>query len=66
MDDDKEKLRKSLLERYISTGKVGFSKPANDEEAIAFIETIVKFYTPEPVKMSLTEMSAKFKDMLDF
>lgn len=64
--DDKEKIRRELLERYLSTGKVGLVKPADDAEAVDMIETIVEFYKPEPVKMNLTEMSAKFKDMLDF
>jgi len=64
--DDKEKIRRELLERYLSTGKVGLVKPTDDAEAVDMIETIVEFYKPEPVKMNLTEMSAKFKDMLDF
>lgn len=64
--DDKEKIRKDLLERYISTGKVGLIKPKDDSEAIDLIETVVEMYSDEPVKVSLADMSNQFKHLLDF
>ncbi len=66
MKNSKDKLRRSLLERYISTGKVGLIKPATDEEAIDLIETVVDLYDVQPTSMSLSEMSDKLKNMLDF
>lgn len=64
----KEKMRKDLLERYISTGKVGLTKPSNDEEAIDLIETIVELYDEkeEPITLSLAEVSTRLKDILNF
>lgn len=42
-------------------------KPKTDEEAVDLIETVVEMYEDEPPKtLSLSEMSAKFKSMLDF
>lgn len=69
MDVNKEKIRKNLLERYLSTGKVGLVRPHSDEEAIDLIETVVELYDTkeeQPVTMSLSEMSNRFKEMLDF
>lgn len=66
MKNSKDKLRRSLLERYISTGKVGLIKPTTDEEAIDLIETVVDLYDVQPTSMSLSEMSDKLKNMLDF
>lgn len=67
---DKEKIRRDLLERYISTGKVGLIKPASDEEAVDLIETVVGLYgeeeEKEPEVITLADMSARFKAMLDF
>lgn len=63
---DKELIRKNLLERYLSTGKVGLIKPKTDEEAIDLIETVVELYDPKPVTISLSEMSNKLRDLLDF
>ena len=62
----KEKMRKNLLERYLSTGKVGLTKPKNDDEAIDLIETVVELYDEKPVTMSLTEVSSKLRDLLNF
>lgn len=62
----KEQMRKNLLERYLSTGKVGLTKPENDEEAIDLIETVVELYDEKPVSMSLSEVSSKLKDLLNF
>lgn len=64
--DKKEKIRRELLERYISTGKVGLVKPASDDEAIDLIETVVELYEPEPVKVTISDLSEQFKKMLDF
>jgi hypothetical protein len=62
----KEKMRKDLLERYLSTGRVGLTKPKTDEEAIDLIETVVELYDEKPSTMSLSEVSNKLKSLLDF
>lgn len=62
----KETLRRELLERYLSTGNVGLTKPKNDSHAIELIETIVQLYDDKPVTMSLSEVSNKLKDLLNF
>ena len=62
----RELLRRELLERYLSTGRVGLTKPKNDAEAIDLIETVVQLYDDSPVKMSLTEVSNKLKNLLNF
>ena len=62
----KEELRQDLLERYLSTGKVGLTKPKSDAEAIDLIETVVELYDDTPVTMTLSEISNKLRDMLDF
>lgn len=62
----KEELRQDLLERYLSTGKVGLTKPKNDSDAIDLIETVVELYDDTPVRMTLSEISDKLKNMLDF
>ena len=59
-------MRRELLERYISTGKVGMVKPSSDSEALDLIETVIEIYDPTPVKMTLSEMSDELKKMLDF
>lgn len=67
MDVSKEKLRRDLLERYISTGKVGLIKPASDADAIDLIETVVDLYNSnKPTTRTLSEMSNQMKKMLDF
>ena len=62
----RELLRRELLERYLSTGRVGLTKPKNDAEAIDLIETVVQLYDYSPVKMSLAEVSNKLKNLLNF
>lgn len=62
----KEQMRRELLERYLSTGRVGLTKPKSDSEAIDLIETVVELYEDKPVTMSLSEMSNKFRDLLNF
>ena len=62
----RELLRRELLERYLSTGRVGLTKPKNDAEAIDLIETVVQLYDDSPVKMSLAEVSNKLKNLLNF
>lgn len=68
--DVKERVRRELLERFIATGKVGLIRPQSESEAVDLIETVVALYDEEkeeaPVTMSLSEMSAKLKEMLDF
>lgn len=74
--DNKEKIRRELLERYISTGKVGLIKPSSDDEAIDLIETVVELYKPQevvekpadntPIKITVSELSDQFQKMLDF
>lgn len=63
---EKEQIRQELIERYLSTGKVGFTRPKDDMEALDLIETVVELYKPAPTNMSLTEISQKLKDVLDF
>ena len=63
--DSKEKIRRELLERYISTGKVGLVKPTSDDEAIDLIETVVELYD-EPIKITVADLSEQFKEILDF
>lgn len=60
-----EQLRQELLERYISTGMVGLTRPNNVDHAIDLIETVVSLYDDTPIKMSLTELADKYKDLLD-
>ena len=62
----RELLRRELLERYLSTGRVGLTKPKNDAEAIDLIETVLQLYDDSPVKMSLAEVSNKLKNLLNF
>ena len=62
----RELLRRELLERYLSTGRIGLTKPKNDAEAIDLIETVVQLYDDSPVKMSLAEVSNKLKNLLNF
>lgn len=62
----KEQMRKDLLERYLSTGKVGLTKPKDDSEAIDLIETVIDLYDDKPVSMTLGEISDQLKQMLDF
>lgn len=62
----KEELRRELLERYLSTGKVGLTKPHTQEEAIDLIETVVDLYEAPPKSMSISEVSSRLKNMLDF
>lgn len=62
----RELLRRELLERYLSTGRVGLTKPKDDAEAIDLIETVMQLYDDSPVKMSLAEVSNKLKNLLNF
>lgn len=62
----KELMRRQLLERYLSTGRVGLTKPKNCDEAIDLIETVVEVYEDKPVTMSLSEMTNKLKNILNF
>lgn len=63
--DNREQLRKTLLQRYLSTGKIGFMKPKDDCEAIDLIETIVESYNPKPIKMNLSNLADKMREILD-
>ncbi len=60
----KDTIRSDLLERYLSSGRVGLTKPKTDNEAIDLIETVVELYNEKPIVMSLSEMSNKLKDIL--
>ena len=48
-EQEKEKVRRNLLERYLSTGKIGLIRPANTDEAIDLIETVVDMYVDTPL-----------------
>lgn len=63
---EREHIRVELIERYLSTGKVGLTRPKDDMEALELIETVVELYKPTPTTMSLTEISQKLKDVLEF
>ena len=63
---ERESIRQELIERYLSTGKVGLTRPKDDIEALDLIETVVELYKPTPTTMSLTEISQKLKDVLEF
>lgn len=61
-------LKEELLERYHSTGRVGFCNPKTLQEAYSLIDTIVKLYEEdttnekEEVVISLSEMTEKLKN----
>lgn len=60
----KEQIRRDLLERYISTGRVGMTKPQTDAEAIDLIETVVELYEPTPTHLTMSDMTSMFKELL--
>ena len=39
---ERESIRQELIERYLSTGKVGLTRPKDDIEALDLIETVIK------------------------
>lgn len=62
-----------LLDRYKSTGRIGFSKPKNLDEALKLIDTIVELYSDEQEKeeekeeevvLSLAEITEQLKQFL--
>ena len=63
-------LKEELLERYHSTGRVGFCTPKTLKEAYSLIDTIVKLYEQatstekEEVVLSLSVMTQKLMDFL--
>jgi ABC-type Fe3+-hydroxamate transport system substrate-binding protein len=38
------KVKNELIERYQQTGKIGFTKPATEEEAYQIIETLAQVF----------------------
>ena len=61
----KEQVRRDLLERYLSTGMIGLTKPKDDDEAIDLIEAVVNLYDDEPRCMTLSEMVDIYHQILD-
>ena len=64
-EDEKEKVRRNLLERYLSTGKVGLIKPKSTDEAIDLIETVVDMYVDVPKNNSNSNNDDIVEDTLD-
>lgn len=63
-------LRQELLERYLSTGKIGFLKPKNLNEANSIIQTLTELYAvdeqpKEEITISLTELTHKLREFLN-
>lgn len=66
-----EDIRQELLERYQSTGKIGFVKPKNEAEAYAIISTLSEMYDikeeqpKQEITISLSELTEKLKEFLN-
>ena len=60
-------IKQELLERYNATGKIGFVKPINDNEAYKMIETIADMYNEEPEEIVLTldDIATRMKTFFD-
>lgn len=41
------KVKNELIERYKETGKIGFTKPADDKEAYQIIETLAQVFSKD-------------------
>ena len=56
-------IREELLERYQQTGKIGFIKPKNLDEAMSIIDNLTCAYEEEPeeVIITLSEVDDKMK-----
>ena len=57
-------VREELLERYQQTGKIGFLKPKNLDEAISIIDSLTYAYEEEPeeIVITLSEITERMKN----
>ena len=63
---DSEQVKAELIERYMITGKIGFIKPKNMNEALEVAETISSIYENDEEKTySLSELAYMMKSILD-
>ena len=66
---NKSEIRKELLERYNTTGRIGLSKPKNYDEAISIIETLVNIHDDteqqEEVVINLSDMTKRLKEFFN-
>ena len=66
---NKSEIRKELIERYNATGRIGFTKPKNVDEAMSIIETLVNVHEEEQPKeelvVNLSDMTKKLKEFFD-
>ena len=66
---NKSEIRKELLERYNTTGRIGLSKPKNYDEAISIIETLVNIHDDteqqEEVVINLSDMTEKLREFFN-
>lgn len=60
-------VREELLERYQQTGKIGFIKPKNLDEAISIIDSLTCAYEEEPeeVVITLPEITERMKNFFE-
>lgn len=57
-------ISKELVERYLQTGKIGFYRPKNKNEALSLIETVLELYRQEPeVIQEVEEITFNLKDL---
>ena len=57
-------LREELLEKYNVTGRIGFTRPKDYNDAIAIINTICEVYEEEPTEpivYNLSDITNKLK-----
>lgn len=66
---NKSEIRKELLERYNTTGRIGLSKPKNYDEAISIIETLVNIHDDteqqEEVVINLSDMTERLREFFN-
>ena len=66
---NQSEIRKELIERYNATGKIGFTKPKNFEEAMSIIETLTNIHEEdsqqEEIIVNLSDMTKKLKEFFD-
>lgn len=61
------KVRQELKERYESTGRIGFFKPKDINEAYSIIETLSEVYRqqkeePEEVVLNLSDLTERLRN----
>lgn len=66
---NKSEIRKELLERYNTTGRIGLAKPKNYDEAVSIIETLVNIHDDteqqEEVVINLSDMTEKLREFFN-